>query len=101
MIPEPEERMVVPIWTRMTRPFEVWLTRTDREVKAMVVRADETTYDLEVLSTSMRGAQREMTGWALSNGYEPVGGWEALDDSGIEAMRVFRPKEPRAAEPAL
>jgi hypothetical protein len=40
------------------------------EVMCMVVREDESTDILDVLSLSMRGAQREITGYLISHGYK-------------------------------
>jgi hypothetical protein len=61
----------------------------------MVVREDETTYELAIDSLSMRGAQREITGWLIRDGYLPVGRWEfcAQSDRGrerFEAVRRFK-----------
>ena len=41
-----------------------------------MVHEDETTSKLDVDSLSMRGAQREITGHFLHEGYEPAGRWE-------------------------
>ena len=76
--------------TRKT-PLEVWL----RQLKAGfgivcdVVHADESTDGFSVNSLSLRGAQREITGWLIARGYEPAGRWESSDDG--ESMRRFRP----------
>ena len=58
---------------------EVWLTQKNLEIRCMVVREDETTEELDadqVDSLSLRGAQREMTGWMLATGYQPAGRWQ-------------------------
>ncbi len=77
------------------QPIEMWLTQKNMEVSCTVAREDETTTELDVQSLSIRGAQREMTGWALRMGYEPVGRWvaEVEPDSGGwgETYRRFRP----------
>jgi hypothetical protein len=39
----------------------------------------------------MRGAEREMTGWLISQGYKPVGRWQTEDDGGQEVSRRFVP----------
>lgn len=43
----------------------------------------------------MRGAQREITGYLISQGFEPAGRWESaqVDGNGdeIETVRKFRP----------
>ena len=57
----------------------------------MEVREDETTETIDVDSLSMRGAQREMTGWYLKRGYVPVGRWEAAGPAGnSETFRRFK-----------
>lgn len=71
-------------------PIEVWLTQNNMTINCMIVRQDETTHHLDVESLSMRGAQREMTGYFLREGYEPVGRWET--DTEGESMRRFKLK---------
>ena len=71
-------------------PIEVWLTQDNMEITCRIVFNDETTDELDVDSLSMRGAQREMTGWLIGQGYEPVGRWAKEDDRGYETMRRFR-----------
>jgi hypothetical protein len=70
-------------------PVEVWLTQNNMQVTCRVIHEDETAEELDVNSLSMRGAQREVTGWFLSDGYTPVGRWEAEVEG--EAVRRFRP----------
>jgi len=68
-------------------------------VDCMIVREDEsienTAVDMQALS--MRGAQREATGYMISRDYEPVGRWqaEATSSAGetLESVRTFRPKK--------
>jgi hypothetical protein len=57
--------------------IEVWLryARNDFGLECTVVNNDESTGELDVESRSMRGAQREMTGWFIRRGYAPVGRW--------------------------
>jgi hypothetical protein len=43
-------------------PIEVWLTQENMKVMCMVVREDERTEDLDVISLSMRGPSAEITG---------------------------------------
>jgi hypothetical protein len=52
-------------------------------VTCQVVHEDESTEALDVDSLSMRGAQREITGYLISQGYKPDGRWatEAEDDN--------------------
>jgi hypothetical protein len=64
------------------------------EITCTVVREDESTYEIDVDSLSMRGAQREITGWLISDGYEPVGRWQVEHDDGAmqaaETVRRFK-----------
>jgi hypothetical protein len=43
-------------------PIEVWLTQKNMAVTCRVIREDESSYELDIDSLSMRGAQREITG---------------------------------------
>lgn len=78
-------------------PVEIWLSQFNMSVTCRAVFEDESTaeYD-DPKSLSVRGAQREITGWLLGLGYEPVGRWsnEARDENEdvTEAMRQFRLK---------
>lgn len=74
-------------------PIEVWLTKANIGITCRVVHEDESTEELQVDSLSMRGAQREMTGYFKRLGYEPAGRWETehageADDS-EETFRRF------------
>jgi len=77
-------------------PIEVWLSQVNLEVRCTVVHQDESTEGLTVDSLSMRGAQREITGYLIAEGYEPVGRWrdEQVDGNGdgIETARIFKLK---------
>jgi hypothetical protein len=83
-------------------PIEVWLTQKNLEITCRVVHEDESVEMLGVDSLSMRGAQREMTGWYISKGYAPVGRWESAwndDRNGEgETFRRFKPTEPRTSK---
>ncbi|OBG70278.1 hypothetical protein A5701_03555 [Mycobacterium sp. E3305] len=79
--------------------IEVWLTAKDTGITCMLVRDDETTQQLSVDSRSLAGAQREITGYLIGEGYTPIGEWgledftEYLDDDAIganETMRTFK-----------
>lgn len=75
-------------------PIEVWLrqaTMAGMAIECMIVAEDETTSELDVDSLSMRGAQREMTGHFIGQGYEPVGRWEVTVPD-AETVRRFKPK---------
>lgn len=80
---------------------EIWLSQANMQITCMVVREDETTDSLDVESLSMRGAQREITGYLISGGYKPAGRWQDsrdLDngrpenwiDGATEVMRQFK-----------
>ena len=74
-------------------PIEVWLRKAAIGITCTLVRADESTQQVDVESLSMRGAEREMTGWFIRQGYSPAGRWEttATGNGATEVMRVFRP----------
>ena len=78
-------------------PVEVWLSKPHIEIKCRIVHEDESTEEPSVESLSMRGAQREITGWLVSLGYAPVGRWEtewSHEGTGQqETMRRFRVAE--------
>jgi hypothetical protein len=81
--------------TPLPSPIEVWLSQAHMEITCTVVLEDESTSTLDVKSLSMRGAQREMTGYLIAQGYSPVGPWEAeahSDDGygGKEAVETSR-----------
>jgi hypothetical protein len=72
-------------------PIEVWLRKANIQVTCTVVREDESTQELSVDSLSMRGAEREMTGHFIRQGYTPVGRWETTAGNGVlEVMRIFK-----------
>ena len=95
---EAERRGLAP---KTRSAIEVWLTQKNIEITCMVVYEDEHTENLDVDSLSMRGAQREMTGYFKKQGYEPVGRWEdgdpalagevVIDAGPQETFRRFRP----------
>jgi hypothetical protein len=72
-----------------TGPIEVWLSQENMEVTCRIVHEDETTTEPPVDSLSMRGAQREMTGWLIDQGYRPAGRW--MEEAEGEAYRQFTP----------
>lgn len=74
--------------------IEVWLRQDDTTIACTVVRDDESTYELDVDALSMRGAQREMTGYFIDEGYQPAGPWQVEVDSRsgpVETLRIFQP----------
>jgi hypothetical protein len=80
--------------TPLPSPIEVWLSRTNLEITCTVVLEDERTSTLDVNSRSIRGAEREITGYLIAHGYTPVGDWDAEADSDnggtVEASRKFK-----------
>ena len=84
-----------------TGPVEVFLTKKNIVVAGRIYAEDEEClYDQEMDSVSMRGAQREMTSFLISRGYEPAGRWEWVtgeefgeDIDRGETVRVFRRKK--------
>lgn len=84
--------------TPLPSPIEVWLSLANQEVTCIVVLEDERTSTFDVNSRSMRGAQREITGYLIAHGYTPIGDWEAEADSDdgyggkqtVEASRKFK-----------
>lgn len=84
------------------KAIEVWLTKNNIEITCSVVFEDESTDTLSVDSLSMRGAQREITGWLKARGFEPAGRW--VDEEGgaggtqpDESSRTFRKARQEAA----
>jgi hypothetical protein len=76
-------------------PIEVWLRQDNMKVDCWIVYEDESTdVGLDISSLSMRGAQREITGYLIATGYEPVARWHAEVEDGSETVRQFRPKRP-------
>lgn len=74
-------------------PIEVWLSKKNIQVTCTVALDDESTQPQDIQSLSMRGAQREITGWLISLGWEPVLRWEITDQGDgehLETMRRFR-----------
>jgi hypothetical protein len=63
-------------------PIEVWLRQRNLTVSCKVVYGGESTEELEIDSLSMRGAQREISGLLISQGYKPDGRWAA--EAGVD-----------------
>lgn len=84
-----------------TDPIEVWLSQKNLAVSCRIVWEDETTgdYDSMVDSLSIRGAQREVSGWLIGLGYSPAGRWEyetpdPHQDALPECSRRFQRSKP-------
>ena len=75
------------------RTAEVWLTQGNIEVTGRVIREDESTESLAVLARSLAGAQREVTGGYVAEGWQPVGRWvttlKDADGLPLESNRRF------------
>lgn len=73
-------------------PVEIWLTQQGNgmQIACMMVEDDESTRAIDVKAWSMRGAQREVTGWLRRQGYEPAGRWLPEGSKGLETVRQFR-----------
>lgn len=89
-----------------TGPIEVWLSRDNLEVRCIVVHEDESTDRVKIDSLSLRGAQREITGYFISKGYKPDGRWETLvsgeaflgnERNRGETVRRFKPPPENAS----
>jgi hypothetical protein len=67
------------------------------KVICSVVNLDESVYRRDVESLSLRGAQREVAGFWIGNGFKPERDWvvEAVDGSGVaaETWRRFNPPD--------
>ena len=79
-----------------TGPIEVCLNQPHFTVTCRVVHEDETTQTLDVESLSLRGAEREMTGWFISQGYRPVRRWKAVEGGTTEVTRLFKPTKDKS-----
>lgn len=71
---------------------EVWLMGAKPPISCLLVNTDETTGTRDLAAVSMPGAQREITGQLIGEGYRPDGPWVDIDPSGPEAMRKFQRK---------
>ncbi|HUF99715.1 MAG TPA: hypothetical protein VMM60_16430 [Ilumatobacter sp.] len=81
---------------RFGSPIEVYVTfvRNEMQVRYRVVKFDESTHEGECDSASIRGAQREVTGWLIAEGYAPAGRWQADDGTeDVESYRLFKAAE--------
>jgi DNA-directed RNA polymerase specialized sigma24 family protein len=68
---------------------EVWLLGAKPPISCLLVHTDETTGSRDLAAVSMLGAQREITGQLIADGYRPDGLWVDVDPTGPEAMRKF------------
>lgn len=83
--------------TKERRPqaLQAILTRKNIEITCTLIFEDESASYPGVQSVSIRGAQREITGWLVEHGYAPAGRWsdEAVEDADgyFEWVRPFKP----------
>ena len=71
-------------------PIEVWLSQTNLAITCTVVHEDESREFKNIHSLSIRGAQREITGWLITSGYKPDGRWEVTAYDQGEARETVR-----------
>ncbi len=81
-------------------PVEVWLSQKNMQVTCTVVHEDEHTEELAVDSLSMRGAEREITGWLIGQGFTPVGRWQSEYDTGPVSRGDYEAEVSRRFVPA-
>jgi hypothetical protein len=55
--------------------LEVWLTLRSVTITCKIVCEDESVREYSIKSLSMRGAEREITGFLINAGYEPTDRW--------------------------
>ena len=84
-----------------SRQVEVWLTLNEERtgVLARIYFEDETVRGIPVSARSISGAEREMTAWLISQGYEGISYWNAElgeEDFALESSRTFRAAGPDA-----
>jgi hypothetical protein len=80
---------------RPVQPLQAILSRKNLEITCTLVFEDESLSGQPVVSLSLRGAQREITGRLVALGFVPAGRWSAEeepDEDGYrEWTRGFRP----------
>jgi hypothetical protein len=78
-----------------TQPLQAYLSQKHLEITCELVLEDESINTPPVHPTrNLRGAQRELTGWLVSQGYIPVGRWTEAEEDGDgyrETSRMFQP----------
>lgn len=79
----------------MSGSVEIWLRQDHLQVVCSIVNPDESMYRHGIEALSLRGAQREITGFLIGCGFRPEGGWtvEAKSERGVaaETWRRFKP----------
>jgi hypothetical protein len=80
--------------TKPSGPIEVWIRQKRANgFTCMVVYADESTYQFDLVSQTLAAAQHEVTR-RMPDGYQPAGRW-----SPVETSRTFKPRELRRGKP--
>jgi hypothetical protein len=75
--------------TKPSGPIEVWIRQKKLTgFTCMVVYADESAYEFDVVSRTLAAAQQEVTRRLMPGGYQPAGRW-----SPVETSRTFKPGE--------
>lgn len=72
---------------------EAWLSTSGTDVTCMFVNSDESTRKHPAVFRSMAGAQREITGHLVADGYRPTSPW--TEQGPDESMRTFNKEEVR------
>lgn len=73
-----------------TNVAEVWLMGAKPPISCLLVHADESTSTADLAAVSLAGAQREITGRLVGDGYKPDGPWVDIDPAAPESMRIFK-----------
>jgi hypothetical protein len=79
---------------RAPQALQAVLSRKNIEIFCTLVFEDESVSYPTVSSVSLRGAQRQITGWLVAHGYMPIGRWSEGDldgDGYTEWTRAFKP----------
>jgi hypothetical protein len=89
-----DTNMGPPLLKPVPQALQAVLSRKNIEIFCTLVFEDESVSYPPINSVSVRGAQREITGLLVADGYTPAGRWsgEDLDEDGYaEWTRSFKP----------
>ncbi len=78
--------------SKQPSPLTVWLIDTNRGAICRVVRPDESSYEVDTESKSLLGAQQEITGFLISQGYWPADDWAYATQGECSRAFVFKGK---------
>jgi hypothetical protein len=77
--------------TKPSGPIEVWIRqKKETGFTCMVVYDNESSYEFDLKSQTLAGAQQEATERLMAGGHHPAGRW-----SPVETSRTFKPRGPR------